>query len=255
MFFVAGDYKKCLRSSKIVRPATDFRTESTFASQVSETTRTCDRKGGDLRHLAPKGLSFFYRGWPKRAQNKKPHNQSTKCFVILLCHNTFAKSYDSKVGLITQKRCILVTVFAALLLPILFYACYYLCCSLVTDFVVFFVTGYKREDEYTNFSFRMNRETGLLSECTPTVNHTGESLKMRRAEERVREVLHSGEMIRHNELKRRIMGPDGSYVSEGTAKEYISVLLGTVLTKNSDGCYCLADPEMELPLDEDMPAG
>lgn len=70
------------------------------------------------------------------------HNQSTKCFVILLCHNTFAKSYDSKVGLITQKRCILVTVFAALLLPILLYACYYLCCSLVTDFVVFFVTGY-----------------------------------------------------------------------------------------------------------------
>ena len=49
MFFVAGDYKKCLRSSKIVRPATDFRTESTFASQVSEKTRTCDRKGNDAK--------------------------------------------------------------------------------------------------------------------------------------------------------------------------------------------------------------
>lgn len=44
--------------------------------------------------------------------------------MILLCHNTFAKSYDSKVGLIIQKRCILVTVFAALLLPILLYAYY-----------------------------------------------------------------------------------------------------------------------------------
>ena len=62
--------------------------------------------------------------------------------MILLCHNTLAKSYDSKVGLIIQKRCILVTVFAALLLPILLYACYILCCSLVTIIAVFLVTGY-----------------------------------------------------------------------------------------------------------------
>lgn len=41
--------------------------------------------------------------------------------MILLCHNTLAKSYDSKVGLIIQKRCILVTVFAAASLPILLY--------------------------------------------------------------------------------------------------------------------------------------
>ena len=36
-------------------------------------------------------------------------------------HNTLAKSYGSKVGLIIQKRCILVTVFAAVLFPILLY--------------------------------------------------------------------------------------------------------------------------------------
>ena len=62
--------------------------------------------------------------------------------MILLCHNTLAKSYDSKVRLIIQKRCILVTVFAALLLPILLYACYIYCCSLVTNIAVFLVTGY-----------------------------------------------------------------------------------------------------------------
>lgn len=62
--------------------------------------------------------------------------------MILLCHNTLAKSYDSKVGLIIQKRCILVTVFAALLLPIMLYACYIFCCSLVTNIAVFLVTGY-----------------------------------------------------------------------------------------------------------------
>ena len=65
--------------------------------------------------------------------------------MILLCHNTLAKSYDSKVGLIIQKRCILVTVFAALLLPILLYACYILCCSLVTNIAVLLVTGYTPE--------------------------------------------------------------------------------------------------------------
>lgn len=56
------------------------------------------------------------------------HNQSTECFVILLCHNTFAKSYDSKVGLISQKRCILVTDFVVLLLPFLLHCRYHFCC-------------------------------------------------------------------------------------------------------------------------------
>ncbi len=70
------------------------------------------------------------------------HNQSTECFVILLCHNTFAKSYDSMVGLISQKRCIPVTVFAALLLPILLYCCYHFCCTAVTVFAAFLDAGY-----------------------------------------------------------------------------------------------------------------
>lgn len=70
------------------------------------------------------------------------HNQSTECFVILLCHNTFAKSYDSKVGLISQKRCIPVTVFAALLLPILLYYCCRFCCTAVTIFAAFLDAGY-----------------------------------------------------------------------------------------------------------------
>lgn len=65
--------------------------------------------------------------------------------MILLCHNTLAKSYDSKIGLIIQKRCILVTVFAALLLPILLYACYIICCSPVTNIAVFLVTGYNHQ--------------------------------------------------------------------------------------------------------------
>lgn len=66
--------------------------------------------------------------------------------MILLCHNTLAKSYDSKVGLIIQKRCILVTVFAALLLPIMLYACYIFCCSPVTNIAVFLVTGYRLKE-------------------------------------------------------------------------------------------------------------
>ncbi len=48
------------------------------------------------------------------------HNQSTECFAILFCHNTFAKSYDTKVWVNNQIRCIPVAVFAALLLPIFF---------------------------------------------------------------------------------------------------------------------------------------
>ena len=78
------------------------------------------------------------------------HNQSTECFVILLCHNTFAKSYDSKVGLITQKRCIPVTVFAALLLPILLYYCCRFCCTAVTIFAAFLDAGYRMRPQNGN---------------------------------------------------------------------------------------------------------
>ena len=80
------------------------------------------------------------------------HNQSTECFVILLCHNTFAKSYDSKVGLISQKRCIPVTVFAALLLPILLYYCCRFCCTAVTIFAAFLDAGYTNFSQFVNLN-------------------------------------------------------------------------------------------------------
>ena len=57
MFSVAGNYKKCLRSPKFVRPATLFCVCLCFVSQVSKKTRTCDSKGGDLRHLGQFALS------------------------------------------------------------------------------------------------------------------------------------------------------------------------------------------------------
>lgn len=78
--------------------------------------------------------------------------------MILLCHNTLAKSYDSKVGLIIQKRCILVTVFAALLLPILLYACYIFCCSPVTNIAVFLVTGYSKYDAIQGKASKAKKE-------------------------------------------------------------------------------------------------
>lgn len=45
-----------------------------------------------------------------------------------------------------QKRCIPVTVFAALLLPISLYYCYYLCCTLVTTFAAFLDSGYSHRN-------------------------------------------------------------------------------------------------------------
>lgn len=55
------------------------------------------------------------------------HNQSTECFVVLCCHNTFAKSYDSKVGLIFKN--------VAFLLPFLRHSCYRFRCTTVTIYV------------------------------------------------------------------------------------------------------------------------
>ena len=56
------------------------------------------------------------------------HNQSTECFVVLCRHNTFAKSYDSKVGLILKN--------AAFLLPFLLHSCFRFYCTAVTVFDV-----------------------------------------------------------------------------------------------------------------------
>ena len=49
-------------------------------------------------------------------------------FAVLCCHSTFAKSYDSKVGLIFKKRCTLVTDFAVLLLLFMSHSDYLFCC-------------------------------------------------------------------------------------------------------------------------------
>lgn len=55
------------------------------------------------------------------------HNQSTECFVVLCCHNTFAKSYGSKVGLIFKN--------VAFLLPFLLHSSYRFRCTTVTIYV------------------------------------------------------------------------------------------------------------------------
>lgn len=55
------------------------------------------------------------------------HNQSTECFVVLCCHNTFAKSYGSKVGLIFKN--------VAFLLPFLMHSSYRFRCTTVTIYI------------------------------------------------------------------------------------------------------------------------
>jgi hypothetical protein len=70
------------------------------------------------------------------------HNQTVECFVFLLCHNTFALKLWLKGEINLQKRCTLVTVSAALLLPISLYSCFHFCCTVISDFAVFLFTGY-----------------------------------------------------------------------------------------------------------------
>ena len=76
------------------------------------------------------------------------NDASVQLSMAIRC-SVLGGSAHSKVGLIIQKHCILVTVFATHLLPILLYACSFLCCSLVTDFVVFLITGYNSATVYT----------------------------------------------------------------------------------------------------------
>ncbi|MBR3065290.1 MAG: hypothetical protein IKG90_06550, partial [Bacteroidales bacterium] len=57
------------------------------------------------------------------------------------------------VGLISQKRCIPVTFFAALLLPILLYYCCRFCCTAVTIFAAFLDAGYTGVIPFDIFSF------------------------------------------------------------------------------------------------------
>ena len=110
----------------------------------------------------------------------------------------------------------------------------------------------QREDVYESFSFTLNQETGLLIEFAPTIDRSEERKQYEIAKNTITTVLRTGEAVRYNELKRKIMKAFTS-ISERTAKNYIGVLVGTVLVKNPDGLYQLSDPETELPFDDDLP--
>lgn len=61
------------------------------------------------------------------------------------------------------KRCTIVTVFAALLLPILLYSCCHLCGSLVTTFAAFLDAGYTKSFEEQIAKLIAERDAALLS--------------------------------------------------------------------------------------------
>ena len=109
----------------------------------------------------------------------------------------------------------------------------------------------QREDLYDEFSFKLDPKSGLLLEYAPTVDHAEERRQFLKAESSVRAVLRPGETVRYNDLKLRIM--EKCPISDGTAKNYISVLVGTILSNDEDGLYHLSDAENGLPLDDDLP--
>lgn len=111
----------------------------------------------------------------------------------------------------------------------------------------------QREDVYESFSFTLNQETGLLIEFAPTVDRSEERKQYDMAKNTITTVLRPGDAVRYNDLKRKIMKAFTS-ISERTAKNYIGVLVGTVLVKNPDGLYQLSDTETELPFDDDLPS-
>lgn len=115
----------------------------------------------------------------------------------------------------------------------------------------------QREDQYEPFAFKYDTDTGWLVEHAPTVDHQEENRQYKAAKAAVERILHPGQMVKHNDLMRRItaevVGPNGKNVSERTAKNYINVLSGTVLTCDAEGWYSLVDPDAEIPFDEDLP--
>ena len=108
----------------------------------------------------------------------------------------------------------------------------------------------QREDQYEPFSFRLDPEVGMLVEYTPTVDHKEEKRQFRMARETVMKILRPGETIRYNDLVYKLSNNvaqiGGKNVSERTAKNYVKVLTGTVLTISEDGAYRLADPNLEI---------
>lgn len=117
----------------------------------------------------------------------------------------------------------------------------------------------QREDQYEPFAFKYDTETGWLVEHAPTVDHQEETRQYKVAKAAVERILRPGQMVKHNDLKRRIsaeiVGTNGKNVSDRTARNYINVLSGTVLTCDAEGWYSLVDPDAEIPFDEDLPVG
>ena len=115
----------------------------------------------------------------------------------------------------------------------------------------------QREDQYEPFAFKYDADTGWLLEHAPTVDHSEESRQYKAAKAAVEKVLRPGQLIGYNDLMRKLsantLGSNGKTISERTAKNYISVLSGTVLTCDAENRYSLADPESEIPFDDDLP--
>lgn len=110
-----------------------------------------------------------------------------------------------------------------------------------------------RDGAYTPFSFRYDTDLELPVEYAPLVDSTEERNKKRTAESLVLACMKPGEQVRYTELVRRIAAK--GVVCESTAKNYLKALIGTVVVRDEDGNYMLANPELPLPLDDDLPIG
>lgn len=117
----------------------------------------------------------------------------------------------------------------------------------------------QREDQYEPFAFKYDTETGWLVEYAPTVDHQEEKRQYKAAKVAVERILRPGQLVKHNDLVRRItaeiVGTNGKNVSVRTAKNYITVLSGTVLTCDAKGWYSLVNPNAEISFDDDLPPG
>ena len=109
-----------------------------------------------------------------------------------------------------------------------------------------------RDGLYDPFNFRFNPDLGYPVEYAPTVDSKEERRTARNAELIAYKVMTPGVPIRYSDLVRGIREKGG--VAESTAKSYLRSLLGTIIVRDADGKYCLADPERAIPFDgEDLP--
>ena len=108
-----------------------------------------------------------------------------------------------------------------------------------------------RDGIYSSYSFRFDPDKGYPVEYAPTVNSKEERRTARNAELAICKVLEPGKYMRYSELVRGIMAKGA--VAESTAKSYLRSLLGTIIVRDDEGKYCLADPERAIPFDDDLP--